>query len=114
MGKYISKHVSQRLPEDKGARVVRFIGYKPRMRRACCRFSWNTTNGWLWRHKVAAFAGRFGLKDMNQLKRHFGPRWAYHLQGQILGERLDGERSIRHLFDKFSQRTTSSQNNCFR
>ena len=90
VGKYISKHVSQRLPEDKGARVVRFIGYKPGMRRACCRFSWNTDNGWLWRHKVAAFTKRFGLKDMSELKWYCGPRWAYHLQDQILGERLDG------------------------
>jgi hypothetical protein len=31
---------------------------------------------------------RFGLKDMNQLKRSHGPRWACHLQDQILGERL--------------------------
>jgi hypothetical protein len=89
VGKYISKHVSQRLPEDKGARVVRFIGYKPGMRRAWCRFSWNTDNGWLWRHKLAAFAKRFGLTDMNQIKRRFGPRWGYHLQAQILGERLE-------------------------
>jgi hypothetical protein len=35
VGKYISKHVTQRRAEDKGARVVRFIGYKPGMRRAC-------------------------------------------------------------------------------
>jgi hypothetical protein len=90
VGKYISKHVSQRLPEDKGARVVRFIGYKLGMRRACCRFSWNTTNGWLWRHKVASFAGRFGLTGIEQMKMYFGPRWAYHLQDQILGECLEG------------------------
>ena len=90
VGKYISKHISQRLPEDKGARVVRFIGYKPGMRRACCRFAWNTANGWLWRHKTAAFASRHGLTDIRQVKQHFGPRWAYHLQSQILGERVEG------------------------
>lgn len=90
VGKYISKHVTQRLPEDKGARVVRFIGYKPGMRRACCRFSWNTDNGWLWRHKTAMFAGRHGLTDIEQMKKFFGSRWAYRLQKRIIGEYLEG------------------------
>ena len=90
VGKYISKHVSQRLPEDKGARVVRFIGYKPGMRRACCRFSWNTDNGWLWRHKTATFAERRGIKDIGQMKSVFGRRWAYHLQERIIGQFLEG------------------------
>jgi hypothetical protein len=90
VGKYISKHVTQRLPEDKGARVVRFIGYKPGMRRACCRFSWNTDNGWLWRHKTAMFAGRHGLTDIEQMKRRFGRRWAYRLQKRIIAEFLEG------------------------
>jgi hypothetical protein len=90
VGKYISKHITQRLPEDKGARVVRFIGFKPGTRRTCGRFSWNNTNGWLWRQKVKTFAGRFGLTDLDQMKRHFGARWAYHLQDQILGEQLEG------------------------
>jgi hypothetical protein len=73
-----------------GARVVRFIGYKPGMRRACWRFSWNTDNGWLWRHKTATFAGRHGLTDIGQMKKFFGPRWAYRLQKRIIGEYLEG------------------------
>jgi len=90
VGKYISKHVTQRLAEDKGARVVRFIGYKPGTRRAGCRFSWNTDNGWLWRHKTAKFAERHGLKDIGQMKQLFGSRWAYRLQKRIIGEFLEG------------------------
>jgi hypothetical protein len=90
VGKYISKHIRQRLPEDKGARVVRFIGYKPGMRRACRKFSWNSGNGWLWRQKTKALAGRYGLTGIEQMRITFGPRWAYHLQEQILGERLEG------------------------
>jgi hypothetical protein len=33
--------------------------------------------------KVFALGGK-------EMKMFFGPRWAYHLQDQILGERLDG------------------------
>ena len=90
VGKYISKHIGQRLVEDKGARLVRFIGYKAGDRTAGCRFSWNSDNAWLWRHKVAAFAKRFGAKDSDDLRRIFGPRWAYLRCKEILGERLVG------------------------
>ena len=90
VGKYISKHIGQRLAEDKGARLVRFIGYKAGDRTASCRFSWNSDNAWLWRHKVAAFAKRWGAKDSDDLRRIFGPRWAYHRCGEILAEPLEG------------------------
>jgi hypothetical protein len=34
--------------------------------------------------------GKFGIADIGQVEMFFGPRWAYHLQDQILGERLAG------------------------
>jgi hypothetical protein len=40
--------------------------------------------------KTKAFAQRFGLTDYTQMRIHFGSRWAYRLQGQILSERLEG------------------------
>jgi hypothetical protein len=118
VGKYISKHVTQRLPEDKGARVVRFIGYKPGMRRTCGRFSWNTDNGWLWRHKTAAFAKRHGLTDIGQMKTFFGSRWAYRLQKQIIGEFLEGvefpsrkaaDLNIEQAFSTFAARVRAKE-----
>jgi hypothetical protein len=60
------------------------------MRRTCGKFAWNTDNGWLWRHKTSAFARRFGITDLGQMKMYFGPRWACHLQNQILVESLAG------------------------
>ena len=91
VGKYISKHVTQRLAEDKGARVVRFIGYKPGTRRACCRFAWNSDNSWLWRQKLARFAARQEITNLDHMKRRFGRRWAYRLQERILSERLEAD-----------------------
>lgn len=90
VGKYISKHVTQRLKEDKGARLVRFIGYKRGDRAASSRFSWNSGNGWLWRQKLGAYAKRVGAADLNALRRVYGPRWAYYLKEEILAESLDG------------------------
>lgn len=96
VGKYISKHVGQRLAQDKGARVVRFIGYKPGTRKASSRFSWNTINGWLWRQKVSAYLKRVGVADLGQLKIFYGHRWAYHLRGEILGETLEDKAFPSH------------------
>ena len=84
VGKYVSKHVGQPTETDKGARCVRFIGYKPGQRRSSPRFSWNTQNSWLWRQKLASFCRVYRLKDTDAIKSKFGPRWAYNLQGIIL------------------------------
>jgi hypothetical protein len=84
VGKYVSKHVGQRLQEDKGSRVVRFIGFKAGDRRCSSRFSWNTDNAWLWRHKLKAWAARQDIEDTDQLKALFGPRWAHFLAPTIL------------------------------
>ena len=41
VGKYIAKHIGQRLEEDKGARLVRFIGYQAGTGRRVA-VSWNS------------------------------------------------------------------------
>jgi hypothetical protein len=90
VGKYISKHIGQRLAGDKGARLVRFIGFKAGDRTASCQFSWNSENAWLWRHKVAAFAKRHGVADLDGMRRMLGRRWAYQRCREILAEPLEG------------------------
>jgi hypothetical protein len=89
VGKYISKNVRERLDADKGARLVRYLGFAQGGRKASSRFGWNTDNAWLWRTKLAAYASRNGAKDTEDLAKLFGPRWAYRLQAEILAERLD-------------------------
>ena len=55
-----------------------------------CLFSWNSENAWLWRHKVAAFAKRHGVADLDGMRKMFGPRWAYQRCREILAEPLEG------------------------
>lgn len=86
VGKYVSKHVNARRSADKGARVVRFIGYKSGQRTANARFSWAEGNGFLWRQKLKAYAARIGAATTDDLTALFGPRWAYLLQQEILAE----------------------------
>lgn len=90
VGGYIAKHVNQRHEEDKGARMVSFIGYKSGQRTAYPRFAWNSPGGWLWRKKLEVFCAKYEV-DMPELKRLFGPRWCYLLQDSIMAIDLGKE-----------------------
>jgi hypothetical protein len=84
VGKYVGICVRMREAADKGARIVRFIGFKPGDRKGCPQFHWNTVNGRLWRVKVRDFCKRYGLSSTDGLSAIVGPRWAYRFQWEIL------------------------------
>ena len=80
VGKYISKHLESRVPEDKGARLV---SYSKTCRTMNTKFGWVTEGATQWRLKVRAFAylvsARTGCEPtMEGLKAQFGPKWAYN------------------------------------
>lgn len=79
LGKYLGKHYGARLPEDKGARLVR---YSSGARMAVTRFNFVTPGAAQWRRKVRAFAWLMfqsqGIPPtMQGLRTALGPRWAY-------------------------------------
>lgn len=85
VGKYISKHIGARVEEDKGARLVRYVGYvtttkegeRASLRKGSPRFGWNTDRGRLWRRTVGLLARECGCEDIADFSAKFGPRWAY-------------------------------------
>ena len=85
VGKYVSKHIGQRNEADKGAKTIRFIGFKPGDRTCSSRFAWFTAHSQLWRAKVALFAKRSGARTMGDLKMLFGKNWAYVCAPAIMG-----------------------------
>jgi hypothetical protein len=83
VGKYIGKHIGQRLPEDKGARLVR---YSKGTSRAGVRFSWMSAGAFIWRSKLGAFCQMMNLNSDNyqaSLKSWFGKNWVYVLRPLI-------------------------------
>lgn len=88
VGKYVSKCIAERVSDDKGARVVRFGGYKAGDRKFCARFSWSGGNSRVWRAKLAQFTNKLGVSTYIELKLMFGNRWAWHLQESIMAEEL--------------------------
>lgn len=83
VGSYIGEHVRNRLMDDKGSRLVSYIGYKPGDRKASSQMFFATERGWLWRQKVGAFLSRMGYPDTDAIANVVGPKWAYVLQDEI-------------------------------
>jgi hypothetical protein len=94
LGNYIVKHYDSRLPEDRGARIVRFFGCARTGRRMFASgpkaFKWATENAVKFQLGVTVLARsvgltRTGLKTFvtELLGEKAGPRWAYVLRGTI-------------------------------
>jgi len=88
VGKYISKHIEARTPEDKGVRLVR---YSKGARIGTTRFQFKSPGSAEWRRKVAVFAEIVKarnpgekVEDLSDLSRLMGKRWAYHHRDFIL------------------------------
>jgi hypothetical protein len=88
VGKYVAKHIGQRLPEDKGARLVRYSkGANP----VGTRLSWVSPGAMMWRAKLGTFCRSLNLNSDNYqefLKEWFGRNWVYHLRPLILAIKL--------------------------
>lgn len=109
VGKYISKHIENRKDNDKGVRLVRYSQgakkilkstgdyarypdgtIKKGARIGNTRFSFNSKGSEQWRLKVATLAAIIEkdtgqpCKNLDDLKKHLGPRWAYRYRDVIL------------------------------
>jgi len=87
VGKYISKNVLERPPEDKGTRLVNYSGDS---RMANTQYMPVTDGTLQWRKKVKTFsrliAKARGLPPLNEknISHHLGKRWAYQWREFIL------------------------------
>jgi hypothetical protein len=110
LGAYLSKDWQHRLPEDKGARCVRYFGHwsttvmvKKEDRKGppySCRFGWMTPRARAWREmlKQVVMVFRYkGLKITEQnMKEIAGPKWAWKMGKLFEAVRFEAE----HLTDK--------------
>jgi len=79
VGKYISKHLYNRISADKGVRLVSYIGEKI----ANSRFAWAGGHSKTWRKKLSLFvrmfyeSGAIASPTLSAMRMAFGPRWAF-------------------------------------
>ncbi len=92
LGKYISKHIENRRPEDKG---VRLVSYSSSWARSGSRFQWYTDNSKLWRLQVGHFALCCGFTRMEEFSECFGHGWAYYNAESIVnGDWIERAREL--------------------
>jgi hypothetical protein len=103
VGSYVGKHIRSRYPDDKGARLVGFWGYKEYVkdpltgelyshmdRAACAQFAFHNQGSKIWRWKVACFCAMIGAESTDILKAVYGPNWGYLFMDEIVMIPIDG------------------------
>lgn len=79
---YLAKYLTKDGDMPKGARRVRYIRAQA-WRMATCRMASIGPAGRCWRAQVRRLAELCGFKSMDEIKRRFGPRWAYSLRNSL-------------------------------
>lgn len=82
VGGYIRKSMDFRPLEAKGARLVTYSKGFPR-KIVGHAWAFNTPGSALWRKKVQTFAELHRIKDLDEMAKRFGPRWAWWFKDLI-------------------------------
>lgn len=81
VAKYVEKNLFNRLPEDKGKKLVRYGGFERHVK--ANDFGWCTARATAWRKKAEELAGLAGVSPgvagRDEVAQCFGPRWAFGL-----------------------------------
>ena len=98
VSRYIGKHLNDRRPEDKGAKLVR---YSRGANKFSSRFTWNSAGSYVWRQKCALLAvltkAGQGMQEVKARWREwYGSRWVYKLRPVFGMLRLSRYPSGRH------------------
>lgn len=78
VSKYVSKNLDARRPEDKGKRLVRYIGWD-RQQLKPLEFGWASKPACQWRAKARQAAALIGCFSPEDCAERFGPKWAWIL-----------------------------------
>lgn len=82
VSKYVEKNLFARRPEDKGKKLVRYMGWHGSHMRPN-EFCWATPAACEWRTRVRSIAALHGISEMEQAREAWGARWAFRLTGVI-------------------------------
>lgn len=94
LGKYIAKHIGNRRPEDKGARLVR---YSVSGRQVGTNFAFVSPRATVNRRKLAGLSAFNGIKGPEGWKRKLGRHWFYHLKDLVAKFPLDAWSTVDHV-----------------
>lgn len=78
VSKYVEKNLFNRLPEDKGKKLVRYMGWD-RSHLTANAFSWANERARAWRNKARDLAALALVDCRKKVAGAFGPRWSFRL-----------------------------------
>lgn len=90
IAKYVEKNLFSRRADDKGAKLVRYIGWDKTQLKPN-DFSWATPGACKWRRSVRALAGLVGVSEREEMKETFGDKWAFEFSRIIAAVDQPGE-----------------------
>jgi hypothetical protein len=98
LSKYFTKGIENRKEWAKGARLVRYMGYRKGQRRCSMKFGYNTTGSWVYRHKLKWYCHGRGIPNYEMLPERLGRRWAYNHKADIAATVIrEAFLSLEHL-----------------
>ena len=80
VSKYVEKNLFARRREDKGKKLVRYMGWKRSQMRPN-DFCWATPAACEWRKRVQSIAALHGIHTPEKAREAWGPKWAFRLTG---------------------------------
>jgi len=83
VSKYVEKHLAERLPQDRGKKLVRYLGWKGGQMKPN-DFCWATPGACEWRKNVQWIAALHGIKERCEARGAWGSRWAHRLTRVII------------------------------
>ena len=93
LGKYLCKEFE--VTERGGSRMearVRKISYGKHRKPYSSNFSWLNGNGGLWRKRLVEWSAYRGFHSTDHIASRYGPRWSYHLYGEIMFDTVRMQR----------------------
>jgi len=118
VSKYIEKNICNRIEQDKRKKLVRYIGWKEKVKiqatekepektitiktqLKAAHFSWATKRATAWRMKARAMASLVNIYEKEEMAKHLGARWAHFVSS--LWQRITGSDEQPFLIADFHQ-----------
>lgn len=99
VAKYVEKNLFARVKEDRGKKLVRYVGWK-RSQMTANGFCWATEGAIEWRKNVRAIASAHGITTKEDMAAAWGPRWAHRLTQVIVAVERSPELHTQVLADR--------------
>ena len=94
VSKYVEKNLFARRPEDKGKKLVRYMGWKGTQMRPN-DFCWATPAACEWRIRVRSIAALHGIETPEKAREAWGAKWAFRLTG-VMSDLMNSAHLLSH------------------